>query len=134
GSVVSGSVVSGSIEVGQKIFICELQKEVSVRSLQMHNQQIQQAFPSHRVAINLSGINSAELQRGFLLTQKGFMRGFDRIDVILYGLSDENIHNKTLYFFIGAKKCRARVVILKQDSKGSFATLCLEEKIFAIFK
>ncbi|MCE3040228.1 selenocysteine-specific translation elongation factor [Helicobacter anatolicus] len=134
GSVVSGSVVSGSIEVGQKIFICELQKEVSVRSLQMHNQQIRQAFPSHRVAINLSGINSAELQRGFLLTQKGFMRGFDRIDVILYGLSDENIHNKTLYFFIGAKKCRARVVILKQDSKGSFATLCLEEKIFAIFK
>ena len=137
GSVVSGSVVSGSITQSQKVFVCELGSELTIRGLQMHGRSVEHATPSHRVAINLANIPHTELERGYLLTQKGFMRGFDCIDVVLDVLSEENLHNKTLQFFIGAKRCSVKVIILGHSSSEPsrvFATLKSETKIFAIFK
>ncbi|WP_104696876.1 MULTISPECIES: selenocysteine-specific translation elongation factor [unclassified Helicobacter] len=134
GSVVSGSIISGSISCDKKVYVCELDKELTIKSLQTHNKNVLEAFTSHRVAINLSGISSSELQRGFLLTQKGYMRGFDQIDVILFPLDKKDLHNKTFQLFIGAKRSLVKVIVLEQAKDGVFATLKSDTKIFSIFK
>lgn len=134
GSVVSGSVVSGKISCDSKVYICELQKELPIKSLQMHNKNILEALPSHRVAISIGGVSSGELQRGYLITQKGFLRGFDVIDVVLFPLYDEELHNKSFQFFIGTKRCKVKVFVLYRENDRVFATLKTDEKIFSIFK
>lgn len=134
GSVVSGSVVSGSISCDKKVYVCELERELTIKSLQMHNKNVLEVSTSHRAAINLSGISSSELQRGYLLTQRGFMRGFDQIDVILFPLGQKDLHNKTFQLFIGAKKSLVKVIVLEQAKDKVFATLRSSSKIFSIFK
>lgn len=134
GSVVSGSVVSGKISCDKKVYVCELQKELSIKSLQMHNKNVLEASPSHRVAINLGGVLSGELQRGYLLTQRGYLRGFDVIDAVLSPLCDDELHNKFFQFFIGTKRCMAKVFVLHRENDKIFATLKTSEKIFSIFK
>ncbi|CBG40668.1 selenocysteine-specific translation elongation factor [Helicobacter mustelae] len=133
GSVVSGGVVSGGIEVGQKVFVCELQRELQVRSLQMHHKNLSHASFSHRVGINLANIPSKKLKRGYLLTQRGFMRGFDRIDVVLYPLVKQDLHNLKVQFYIGTKCCHAKILVLQREQGQIFATLQTDKKIYSIF-
>ncbi len=134
GSVVSGSVSSGSIACGQKVFVCELNKELTIHSIHRDDQKVDIALPSQRVAMHLNPIASNALQRGFLLTQKGFMRGFDCIDVVLYLFADVDLHRTKVQCFIGAKRCNATVLLLHQKQGCIFATLKTDSKIFAIFK
>lgn len=141
GTIVRGSVLSGSVSIGEKVYICELDKEVSIKTIKNHNNFLQTASPSHRIAFNLKGISAPTLKRGFLLSQKGYIRGFDQIDVVLYQLLDiPNLHNLQVQFFIGAKTCRAKILLLntdiyeiKNEKRNIFATIKTDEKIFSIF-
>lgn len=148
GTIVRGSVLSGNINIGEKVYICDLDKEVSVKTIKNHNAFLQTATPSHRIAFNLKGINSSNLKRGFLLSQKGYIRGFDEFDVALYLLANTpNLHNLEVQFFIGSKICRAKILLLdtaNYDKKNQetninkekikvLATIKTDEKIFSVF-
>lgn len=132
GCVVSGSSLSGEVKKGDKLWVYDLGKEVIVRSLKIHSSFATSALPSHRVALNLSGVHSSELKRGYLIAPKGFLRGFDRLDVVLFG-------GKSLPPFatlhIGAKRVEVKITILaKLSDMHTLAYLRCSEKIFAIFK
>ena len=134
GTVVSGSILSGKISLEEKIYVCELQKEISIKGMHSHNQAISSATPSHRVAFNLSGVNSSDLKRGFLLSKKGYLRGFDSIDVVLFSFVDFSLHLKLSQIFIGSKRCNVQILVLGIQSGVIFATLKSDEKIFSVFK
>lgn len=132
GCVVSGSSLSGEVKKGDKLLVCDLAQEVSVRGLKIHSDFTSSALPSNRVALNLSGISSHELKRGYLIATKGYLRGFKHLDVLLYGQkplpSFASLH-------IGAKKTEVKITpLFKLDSTRTLAQLKSEEKIFAIFK
>lgn len=142
GCVVTGSVLSGQCEVGQKLYVYHHAQEVSVRSIQIHDQPSLIATPSHRVALNLNKINYDTLQRGDLISQKGFLRGFDQIDVGLFAFEDHALqHNVHYQFFLGSRKINAKLCLLNAQTKthsyGSktmyFATLKCDEPVFGIF-
>lgn len=132
GCVVSGSSLSGEVKKGDKLFIYDLGKEVIVRSLKIHSIYTDLALPSHRVALNLSGVHSSELKRGYLIAPKGFLRGFDRLDVVIF--EDQPLPPfATLH--IGAKRVEVQITPLaKLSDTQTLASLRCSEKVFAVFK
>ncbi|PAF43746.1 selenocysteine-specific translation elongation factor [Helicobacter sp. 11S03491-1] len=139
GSVVTGSVLSGSVQKDEKVYICDLDTEVSIKSIKNHNTYVESATPSHRIAFNLKGVNVSSLKRGFLISKKGYIRGFDTLDVVIYPLKDTpNLHNLEVQFFIGAKKCNAKIYLLDLTLQNKevpylLATLKTHERIFSVF-
>ncbi len=136
GTVVSGSVISGQIDISQKLWICDLGQEVEIKGMHSHHQTITHAKTSMRLALNLSHINANKLMRGFLISKKGYLRGFDCVDVALklLDLTSKDLHLKEVQFFIGSQNIRAKIFVLSQDKDTIYATLKLEKKIFSIFK
>ena len=53
GAIVTGTVLDGSINVGDKIFATSYEKEIVVKNIQVHGKDVQTAFASQRAAINL---------------------------------------------------------------------------------
>ncbi|MGP1579780.1 MAG: selenocysteine-specific translation elongation factor [Wolinella sp.] len=135
GCVVSGTVLSGMVEVGQKIYSCELQKPLTIRGIEVHGNAQEYALPAQRAALNLAGVAHHELECGFLLTQKGYLRGFDTIDVEISPLCPIP-HGLQAQLHIGAKKLEAKILLLEEsrhEGDKILATLRCDSSIFAIF-
>ena len=138
GCVVTGSVLSGKCSIGDKLYLYNIKQEVAVRGIQMHDESTTHATPSHRVALNLSQVSHNNIERGFLIAPKGYLRGFDSIDVGIFG---EIKHNSIYQFYLGSSKLNAKVQILQEEScPHSFgtktltlATLTCDKPIFSIF-
>ncbi|WNL14897.1 selenocysteine-specific translation elongation factor [Aliarcobacter cryaerophilus] len=136
GTVVTGTVLGKKIELEEKVFIPHLQKETKIKNIQVHNQNAIEANISSRAALNLSSVDINSLQRGDIITKKGFLRGFDIIDISFKCLKNKKLnHNQTYTLFIGAKKIDAKVLLFDslRSLEDGFATLKMDEKIFTVF-
>lgn len=136
GTVVTGTVLGKKIELEEKVFIPHLQKETKIKNIQVHNQNEIEANISSRAALNLSSVDINSLQRGDIITKKGFLRGFDTIDISFKCLKNKKLnHNQTYTLFIGAKKIDAKVLLFDSltSLEDGFATLKMDEKIFTVF-
>ncbi len=134
GTVVTGTVLDGSAKVGEKVFASELGKEIVVRNLQVHEKDEQQAHSSQRTAINLQNAKVA-LKKGTLLCKKGFIRGFESVDVWVEGISNQKVkHNTKVILFIGTKQIETKVLLYgnETETSGGFAKLQFEKKIFLV--
>lgn len=136
GTVVTGTVLGKKCELNEKIFICQSQKESKIKNIQVHNENVLEANISNRAAINLSGVNASNINKGDLLTKKGFLRGFDMIDISFKSLKEKTLHhNKNYTMFIGSKKLEVKVLLF--DSTDSleegFATIKADEKLYSTF-
>lgn len=138
GCVVTGSVMSGQCAVGDKLFAYHSGKEVGIRSIEIHDQISTQATPSHRVALNLTQISHTEIARGELLSHKGYLRGFDSIDVGIFG---EAQHNASYQLSLGSDRLSVKLCILGQVQNNhsfgknplTFATLKCERPVFGVY-
>lgn len=81
GTVVTGTLFSGRIAVGDQLYIPLKEKKVRVRNLQVHNQYVQTAEAGQRVAVNIAGVEAKEIERGDILTEEGRFMPTQRIDV-----------------------------------------------------
>ena len=136
GTVVTGTVLGKKIELEEKVFIPHLQKETKIKNIQVHNQNAIEANISNRAALNLASIDINSLQRGDIITKKGFLRGFDTIDISFKCLKNKKLnHNQTYTLFIGAKKIDVKVLLFDSltSLEDGFATLKMDEKIFTVF-
>jgi selenocysteine-specific elongation factor len=135
GSVVTGTVLDGSVKLGDKLIVAELGKEVQVRNIQVHEQDVEIASASQRTALNLQS-NKLSLSKGQLLTRKGYLRGFHTIDVWIEAISGHDIrHNTTVQFFVGTKHLEAKVLLydMQESIKEGFARIRFMEKNFMVF-
>ena len=64
GTVVTGSTWSGAVAAGASVRLLPLDREVRVRSIQVHNEDAEQAGPGRRTALALVGVDKDELERG----------------------------------------------------------------------
>ncbi|RXJ79956.1 selenocysteine-specific translation elongation factor [Arcobacter sp. F2176] len=136
GTVVTGTVLGKKVELNEKVFISESQKETKLKNIQVHNQNVIEANISNRAALNLQNIDVQSISRGDLITKRGYVRGFDGIDISFSCLKDKKLlHNKSYSLFIGAKKIEIKALLF--DSINSlevgFATLKATEKLYTIF-
>ncbi|MFW2609447.1 selenocysteine-specific translation elongation factor [Aliarcobacter butzleri] len=137
GTVVTGTVLGKKCELDEKVFICQTQKETKIKNIQVHNQNVLEANISNRAALNLQNIDANSLNKGDLITKKGYIRGFDGIDISFKCLKNKKLnHNQIYTLFIGAKKVDVKVLLFDCISslENGFATLKANEQLFTVFE
>jgi len=115
GTVVTGTVVSGSLRVGDEVDILPRGLTARVRGLQWHNTPVEAAFAGQRAALNLSGVKHDELARGDVICTRGGFLPASMIDGrIVLDLSQARPleHGTSLSFHLGTSEVRARLALL----------------------
>jgi selenocysteine-specific elongation factor len=83
GSVVTGTLISGSVGPGDEVELFPRGERVRVRGVQSGGKSVERATPGQRTAVNLAGIEHTALKRGMVLAAPGKFRKTRRIDVRL---------------------------------------------------
>jgi selenocysteine-specific elongation factor len=122
GSVVTGSVISGSISVGQDLFLLPgSNQKLRVRSIERHGQAVEQVVAGDRAAINLIGLKREQFERGMMLCDKP-IEATQMIDAWVQ-LFDNDITLpiwSNIIFISGTFECQARMHLLNKDKvKGN---------------
>ena len=70
GTVVTGTLIDGSIKLDDELTVIRTQQRVRVREIQQHEQSANELAPGHRCALNLVGVSHDEIFRGDALVNK----------------------------------------------------------------
>jgi selenocysteine-specific elongation factor len=124
GTVVTGTLWSGSIGEGDELRVEPPGRAVRVRSVQVHDRPVERAAAGQRVALALPGIERGELRRGDALVEANAYRASYRLDVALDELADLP---PRLHVHHGTADVVARVVRIG----GRYAQLRLAEPVVA---
>ncbi len=81
GTVVTGTLLSGTIRDGETLHLQPDDRAVRVRGLQSHGKPVPFAQPGSRVAVNLSGIDATQVRRGQTLVSPRTLSAVDTLDV-----------------------------------------------------
>jgi selenocysteine-specific elongation factor len=118
GTVVTGTLVDGSIHVGDEMQVVPAGRIVRVRGLQRHNYKVESVGPGSRVAANLSGVEKSDLSRGDVLAQPGAVQPARRIDATLRVVASAPHavrHGAELLLHSGTAEVGCRVIVLDAD-------------------
>ena len=111
GTVVTGTLLAGTLRVGDLVSLCPSGLQTRARGLQVHGSPVAAAYAGQRVAVNLSGVSKAAISRGEMLYQPGLHDPATVLDVRLSLLSGAHaVRSGTrLHLYHGAKTvlCRA---------------------------
>lgn len=83
GTVVTGSLISGTIHKDQELELFPTGRRLRVRGVQVHGSQAERAVAGQRTALNLAGVATDDLARGMTLAPPETFRSTNRIDVSL---------------------------------------------------
>jgi selenocysteine-specific elongation factor len=81
GTVVTGTLVSGRLEVGEEIEVLPSGRRVRVRGLQVHGEPVESVAAGSRAAVNLASVEVEELSRGDVLARPGTVATSSILDV-----------------------------------------------------
>ena len=115
GTVVTGTLLDGALSLGQEVVFLPAGLRGRVRGLQTHKQKLERALPGSRVAVNVSGVNKSEVERGDVLTTPGWLQSTLLADVRLRHLpaaSRPLRHDAEVKLFVGAAEVVARARLL----------------------
>src|SRR5438477_5332914 len=134
GTVVTGSVTSGSVKVGDELEWQPRGERVRVRSLQNHDQPVEEVHRGQRAAINLAGIRHEDVIRGQEIATPGYLMPSRTVTVRLHCLRDARRpikHRLPVRFHDGTAEVMGTVSLLDCDSiepgAWGLAQLFLEE-------
>jgi selenocysteine-specific elongation factor len=83
GTVITGTLVSGTIRKEDELEVFPIGKRVRVRGVQVHGESAEKAVAGQRTALNLAGVTVEELSRGMMLAPAETFRTTKRIDTRL---------------------------------------------------
>jgi selenocysteine-specific elongation factor len=118
GTVVTGTLVDGTLRVGDELEAMPSGRTVRVRGLQRHNKKVEGAGPGSRVAANVSGVEKSELARGDVLALPGSVRGTRRVDArlrVLASATQAVRHGAELVVHTGTADVGCRLIVLDAD-------------------
>ena len=119
GTVVTGTLVDGSLSVGQELEVVPSGRIVRIRGLQQHNRKVEVARPGSRVAVNIAGAEKHEVERGDVLAPRGGLQATRRVDAHVRVLADAARplrHGAELTLHTGTVEVGARAIVLEGDS------------------
>ncbi len=136
GTIVTGTLISGVINEGDKIMIYPQKIESRVRSIQVHETKTTRGEAGQRVAMNLAGIKLDEINRGDIIALPGSMDSSLMFDAKLRLLKDSarGINNRDrLRIYHGSSEIFGRVILLDREElkpgEEAFVQMRLEEEI-----
>ncbi len=118
GTVITGSLVSGRINVGDTIMVYPSQITSKVRGIQVHNQSVESAFSGMRTAINFQGLEKTAVNRGDILAKPDTLKPSYMVDLQLrYLASNEKpLKNRTrVRFHTGTSEIMGNVILLDRE-------------------
>ena len=118
GTVVTGTLIDGSLEVGQEVAVLPGETAARIRGLQNHKQQIERALPGRRTAVNLASVAKEEVRRGQVLALPGSLTPAAVIDVRLRALPSLRRplrHDAELTLHVGSAETPARTLLLENE-------------------
>jgi len=83
GAVVTGTLVAGTLTVGDEVAAMPAGKRCRVRGLQVHGELVERSVAGARTAVNLAGVETEELARGQVLVRPGSFQATSMLDVEL---------------------------------------------------
>jgi selenocysteine-specific elongation factor len=124
GTVVTGTLLDGPIQVGDEVELLPAGLRGRVRGIQTHQARLEQARPGTRVAINLSGVERSAVRRGDVLCRPGAIFPTTLVDVQLRVAGDAPVlrHNDPLDLFVGAAEVTCHAALLDQETLPPGAT------------
>jgi len=136
GTIVTGTLISGTIKEGDKVMIYPQKLESRVRTIQVHDVSVGVAEAGQRVAMNLAGIKLEEITRGDVVAAINSMEPTFMFDARLELLKDaeRSISNRDrLRIYHGSAEVFGRVVLLDREElvpgESAFVQIRLEEEI-----
>lgn len=115
GTVVTGTLIDGSLKVGDEVEALPGGGRGRIRGLQTHKKKESTAVPGSRTAVNVSGLALDEVRRGQVLAHPGDYRPTQRLDAsfrLLADVAGPLKHNTRVKLFIGASETPARLRLL----------------------
>ncbi len=137
GTVVTGSILSGELSVGDEIEILPAGKKSRIRGIQKHNSETQQVTSGDRAAINLHGIARDKIARGDVLAAPGLFKASKKFQgkVTLLKSSPDLKSNTRVRIHCGTAEIMGRIRPLKGQkvSAGTtdFVQITLEKSLAA---
>jgi selenocysteine-specific elongation factor len=120
GTVVTGTLIDGSLSVGQEVQLVISGERARVRGLQSHQKKVDQAEPGVRLAVNLSGIPRQDFQRGEVITSGDWLRPTTRLDARLRMVRNTRPlkHNESVTCHLFTSETTGRVRLLDREKLG----------------
>ena len=138
GTVVTGTVNSGSLKAGDTVEILPGEIKTKVRGLQSHGHDVQMVKTGDRAAINLQGVEKKQITRGSQIAEPGYIQSINEVGVKLQLLSSSRkpiVQNQRIRIHLGTQEVMARVALTKGKSlkpgDGCPALLRLEHPMVA---
>ncbi|HEX8072830.1 MAG TPA: selenocysteine-specific translation elongation factor [Pyrinomonadaceae bacterium] len=140
GAVVTGTLGAGEIASGEELELLPLGARVRVRGLQVHGRAVERAAAGQRTAVNLSGVDAAQIERGMVLAPAARLRPTQIIGARLEVLGDapRPLRSRArVRVHLGAAEVLARVAVLAEGGElapgaSGFAQLRLEAPTVAL--
>lgn len=136
GTVVTGTLLDGDLELGSEIEILPSGKHGRIRGIQTHKSKLQKAEAGSRVALNINGLEVSDIKRGDVVVQPGTLISTTRFDgeVHLVPATGDGLkHNDHVKLFHGTAEVMARVRTLGteliQPGENGFIQFELQEPI-----
>lgn len=136
GTVITGTLLAGSITKEDTLEMYPIGKECKIRSIQVHGQPVDRCYAGQRVAINLSNIKKSEIKRGCVLAPPNNMKNTMMLDVKMNILPSSMrilTNHARLHLFTGTSEVLCRAVLLDKEEIGpgesGYVQLRLEEEI-----
>ena len=118
GAVVTGTSISGRTAVGEELRFYPSDLVAKVRGIQVHSQSVDEVEAGHRTAINLQGVDTAQVERGMVLATPGSLQPNYMLDCeLLYLASNAKAlkHRSRVRVHLGTAELIGRVSLLDRD-------------------
>jgi len=114
GTVVTGTLISGTIRREEELEAFPTRKRVRVRGVQVHGQSAERATAGQRTALNLAGAAREDLSRGMVLAPPGMFEASARVDarIRLLPSAARALRNRArVHFHVHTMETTAEIVV-----------------------
>lgn len=111
GTIVTGTLSGGTLRVGDQVEVQPAGLTGRIRGLQSHKQEREVTQPGSRVAVNVAGIDTDQIERGDVLAMPQLVTGTTLLDAQYRHLPDAAAplkHNVEVKLFVGSAEVMAR--------------------------
>ena len=116
GTVVTGTLLDGSLAVGDEVALLPGERRARIRGLQTHRRAVEVAQPGSRVAANLSGVDKAEVERGMVVARPGTLATSRLLGLrcaVLASASAPLLHDEAVKVHVGTAESMAHASVLE---------------------
>ncbi|MBF8256993.1 MAG: selB, partial [Anaerolineales bacterium] len=138
GTVVTGTLLDGSLSIGDEVVMQPGGEHGRIRGLQTHRRAVERAAPGSRVAANIAGLDVHQVERGDVLCLPGGYQPTRRIDSYVRLLTDAPAplrHGQSLKVHLGTADVVAKIRLLDRDEilpgESGWAQLVLAKAVIA---